>query len=199
MKERFSLTEIDFSRYPIWVRVQDYHRDWPSCREITEQTYQPWEGPLPLQPRSPFPLVLLAGAFQFSSGFSYPGYFQPVTEGWDAPLPPRKMRDGSFIESKHWSAEHGGTPLSILALHSPVVFVNGKSYDFHLRRDVESRKQCVLAFYAAIGKNPEEVFPIEFSADPALFKGVVSGRIDGFYAFPLNRPFEIERGERYLV
>ena len=52
---------------------------------------------------------------------------------------------------------------------------------------------------ASNSKRPEDVFPVEFSADPALFKGIVSGRIDGFYTFPLNRPFEIDRGERYLT
>ena len=36
------------------------------------------------------------------------------------------------------------------------------------------------------------MFPVEFSADPALFKGIVSDRIDGFYAFPLRfRPANI--------
>ena len=52
---------------------------------------------------------------------------------------------------------------------------------------------------ASNSKRPEDVFPVEFSADPALFKGIVSGRIDGFYTFPLNRPFEIDRGDRYLA
>lgn len=199
LKDASSLIAADFERFPIWIRSQDYDREQPWYRETTEQSYRPWDGPLPLVPRSQFPFVLLACSFRLSSGSSYPGYFQPATEEWDALVPPRKMQDGTLAEHHQWSVRHGGTPLSILALHHPVVFVDNKAYDFHLRRDPKLRKQCVLDFYTAIGKLPEEVFPIEFSASPALFRGIVSGRIDGFYTFPLNRPFEIDRGDRYLT
>ena len=109
------------------------------------------------------------------------------------------MKDGTFAKPLQWSARRGGTPLSILAIHSPVVFIEGKSYDFHLRRDLERRKESVLDFYTAIGKRPDQVFPVEFSADSTLFKGVMSGRLDGFYAFPLDKPFEIDDGARYLL
>lgn len=198
-KDQSSLTRSDFSRYAVWVRVQDYDRNESWYHEATEQTYRPWDGPLPLEPKSQFAFVLLAASIRLSSGVAYPGYFQPVTEEWDAPLPPRKMKDGTFTEPQQWSARHGGSPLSILALHCPVVFIEDKPYDFHLRRDPELRRRCVRDFYSAMDKRPEEVFPVEFSADPALVQGIVSGRIDGFYTFPLNRPFEIDRGERYLV
>jgi len=199
LKDQCSLTEIDFSRYPVWVRAQDYDRDESWFRECTEQTYRPWDGPLPLEPDSQFPFVLLAASFRLSSGDTYPGYFQPATEEWDSPLPPRKMKDGTFAKPLQWSVRRGGTPLSILALHRPVVFIEDKAYDFHLRRDLERRKGSVLDFYTAIGKRPDEVFPVEFSASLALFRGIVSGRLDGFYTFPLDRPFEIDRGERYLT
>src|SRR5579863_2839075 len=177
MKDQALLTQIDFDRFPVWVRVQDYDRDEPWCEEATEQTYRPWTGPLPLEPTSQFCLVVLAASFRLSNGESLPGYFQPATEEWDRPLPPRKMKDGTFAKPLQWSARRGGTPLSILAIHSPAVFINDQAYDFHLRRDPERRKKSVLEFYTAIGKRPEEVFPVEFSADTGLFKGIVSGRL----------------------
>jgi len=37
------------------------------------------------------------------------------------------------------------------------------------------------AFYDALGKGPEAIFPIRFSTDPDLAKGVAAGQIDGFY------------------
>ena len=46
------------------------------------------------------------------------------------------------------------------------------------------------AFYRALGKGPESIFPIRFSADPDLATGVVAGRIDGFYRG--TRTFEVE-------
>lgn len=199
LKDQALLTAIDFDLYPVWVRAQDYDRDEPWHSETTEQTYRPWNGSLPFEPASQFPFVFLAAFFRLSSGESYRGYFQPTTEEWDAPLPPRKMRDGTFAKPLQWSVRRGGTPLSILALQSPVVFIQDQAYDFHLRRDPERRKRSVVEFYKAIGKRPEEVFPVEFSADPALFKGIVSGRLDGFFNFPLDKPFEIDTGERYLA
>jgi len=199
LKDQSSLALVDFERFPVWVRSQDYDREEPWYSETTEQTYRPWEGLLPLEPKSQFPFVLLAAKFRLSCGSFYPGYFQPAAEDWDALIPGRKMKDGSFSEPQQWSVRHGGTPLSILALHYPIIFIGDKAYDFQLRRDHRSRRQCVLDFYIAIGKLPDQVFPVEFSADPALFKGIVSGRINGFYSFPLNRPFEIDKGDPYLA
>jgi hypothetical protein len=198
LKNQSSLLRADFDRHPVWVRVHDYDREQPWYGDSTDQTYRPWEGPLPLQPRSPFHLVLVAASFRLSNGDSYPGYFNPATTEWDVPLPPRKIKDGSYTASKQWSARRGGSPLSILAIHRPVIFIGEGAYDFQLRHDLDRRKRHILDVYAAIGRRPKEVFPVTFSADPALFSGIVSGHIDGFYSFPLDRPFEIDRGENYL-
>src|SRR5579863_9226961 len=140
MKDLAALTKSDFDDFPVWVRVQDYDKDEPWCQDATEQTYRPWNAPVPLEPISQFPLVLLAASFRLSNGELHPGYFQPATEEWDTPLPPRKMRDGTFARPLQWSVRRGGTPQSILALHSPVIFINGKAYDFHLRRNLERRR-----------------------------------------------------------
>lgn len=199
LRDQGSLLRADFDRYPVWVRVQDYDREQPWYRGSTEQTYRPWEGPLPLQPRSQFHLALVAASFRLSNGDFHTGYLNPATTEWDVPLPPRKMKDGSYTTSNQWSARRGGSPLSILAIHRPVIFIGERAYDFQLRRDLDSRKLHILDFYAAIDRCPEGVFPVAFSADPALFSGIVSGHIEGFYSFPLDKPFEIDRGENYLT
>lgn len=199
LKDRASLIRTDFDGNPIWVRVQDYDKDQPWFQGSTDQTYRPWDGPLPLQPRTPYPFVLLAASFRLSNGDCYPGYFQPVREDWDAPLPPRKLKDGTFSQPQCWSSRHGESPLSVLALHCPVIFIDEGAFDFRLRRDPDRRKESIIDFYTAIGKRPEEVFPVEFSATPGLFNGITSGRLDGFYSFSLNTPPEIDRGEHYLV
>jgi hypothetical protein len=54
-----SLTGSDFSHHVVSVRVQDYDRNEPWYRETIQQTYRPWDGPLPVKPRSHFPFVLL--------------------------------------------------------------------------------------------------------------------------------------------
>ncbi|HEU0045991.1 MAG TPA: hypothetical protein VFQ43_00130, partial [Nitrososphaera sp.] len=37
------------------------------------------------------------------------------------------------------------------------------------------------AFYAALNRDPKEIFPLRFVGDPKLATGVTSGQIDGFY------------------
>jgi hypothetical protein len=108
------------------------------------------------------------------------------------------MRDGSFSKPLQWSSRRGGSPLSVLTLHRPGVFHRDQTFDFHLRRNADQRVQAVHDFYAAFNKRPSEVFPVKFHADPSLFAGIVSGRLDGFYRFPLGKPFEIDTGELLL-
>ena len=198
LKDQAELTLADFNLHPIWVRVQDYDREQPWFAGTTEQTYRPWNGPLPIEAESQFPFILLRATFRFACGDIHPGHFAPATKEWDNPLPPRRRADGSFSAPLQWSARRGGSPLSILSLHQPVIFLGEEAFDFHLRRDSERRKQCILDFYSAFLRLPKEVFPVEFEADPAFFNGIVNGRLDGFYTFPLDKPFEIDTGERFL-
>jgi hypothetical protein len=37
------------------------------------------------------------------------------------------------------------------------------------------------AFYSALGKGVEAVFPLRFSAEPGLATGAVAGWVEGFY------------------
>lgn len=197
LKDQFQLVRSDFDRFPVWVRAQDYDQNQPWYGACTEQTYRPWDGPVPIEPRTPFPFVLVRASLKLSDGGIYPGYIQPTTENWDKPIQ-RRMRDGTYTQPKHWSQRRGDSPLSILALQCPIIFIGEGAYDFHLGRDPERRRKHILNFYAAIRRVPKDVFPVESSADPALCSGIVSGRFDGFYSFPLDKPFEIDTGAAYL-
>ncbi len=198
LRDISELTPSDFENHPVWVCVHGRDQDEPWYEQTNEQTYRPWTGALPYVSRSPFDAVLVAATFELADGSVYRGYFNPVVENWDEPLPPRKLRDGSFTKPLQWSARRGGSPLSILSLHHPVIFIDGKLHGFHWLRDSERRRLVIQAFYAAIGKPPAAVFPIQFRCDPSLFQGITSGRLDGFFAFPLDKPFEINTGKSLL-
>ena len=198
LKEQWSLKPTDFQHYPVWVRVIDLDRDQTWFSHATERTYRPWDGSLPLEPRSPFSFALLNASFRLSNGRCFPGYINPVREDWDESVPPRRMKDGALTQSLRWSSRRGGSPLSILALHSPVMFIAEKGHDFHLRRDLGARARHIVDFYKAVGEQPDDVFPIHFSSSPEHFRGIVSGQLDGFYSFPLDKPYEIDTGHRYL-
>ena len=96
-----------------------------------------------------------------------------------------ELRDGS---------QHDGflTPASKerdLGTLQPHLFVGGKSFGFWggmagIRKDERT------AFYNALGRGPEAIFPIRFSTDPDLATGVAAEQIDGFYRG--TRTIEVE-------
>ena len=62
----------------------------------------------------------------------------------------------------------------------PHLFVSGKSFGFWGgMAGVRANERT--AFYGALGKAQEAIFPIRFSTDPDLATGVAAGQIDGFY------------------
>lgn len=197
LRDLSELTIVDFANHSIWVCVHGRDQDEPWYSQTTEQTYRPWLGALPFVPRRQFDAVLVTATIELADGSAYQGYFNPVAENWDEPLPPRKLKDGTLTKPKQWSARRGG-PLSILALFHPHIFVDGNICDFHLRRSNEVRQDGIRAFYAAIGKSPRAVFPLHFRCSPDLFRGVTVGRLDGFYSSRLDNPVEIDTGESLL-
>jgi hypothetical protein len=72
------------------------------------------------------------------------------------------------------------------------VFAGGRLFSFWggvMGVPAEVRKE----FYMALGKKPEDVFPIRFTADPALCGGVARAEIAGFYKTK-GKTVEVERG-----
>jgi hypothetical protein len=74
----------------------------------------------------------------------------------------------------------------------PQIFVGDESFGFWggmfgVRPDEKA------AFYAAIGKTPDVIFPVRFSADPGLARGAVTGIVEGFYRRSRSGVIEFER------
>jgi hypothetical protein len=80
-----------------------------------------------------------------------------------------------------------------LKTQQPQVFVCGRRYSFWGGLiGIPAEDQQALC--QAIGKSPDEIFPLRFSADPGLAKGVVAGQIDGFYR-TTGKSVEVQRPE----
>jgi hypothetical protein len=116
---------------------------------------------------------------------------------WTGPLPVSPSDGMLLVRARfelHDGSHHDGflTPAfgegEIGTLH-PHLFVGDKSFGFWggiFGLSAERRS----AFYKALGKGPEAIFPIRFSADLNLAIGVVTGRIDGFYKGTRNLKIE---------
>jgi hypothetical protein len=184
MKQQSDLTPADFGRHPVWIGVHNYDTDEPWYEQSDEETFRPWAGPLPFS--GDRGVVLVASRFELADGSIYSGYCRALPEDCDvAPAPA-------------WSTWHGGSQLSVLALLNPTIFVDGHPFDFHLGIP-ERRKNRVIQFYTTIGKKPTDVFPLRFAADKTLAIGITSGKLEGFFYFPLGgAPSEIDNGESLL-
>ena len=76
-----------------------------------------------------------------------------------------------------------------LGMLQPHLFAGGKSFGFWGGMvGVQSDQRT--AFYKALGKGPEAIFPMRFSADSGLATGVVAGQVDGFYRGTRNLELE---------
>lgn len=196
MKQECDLTPADFQRHPVWIGVHNFDCDEPWYEQADEETYRPWTGSLPFADNRG--IALVAATFNLADGSVYPGYCTAVRENWDVPASAYTTLDGTKVIPQSWSEMHGGAKLSILALQNPTLFVGNRPVAFHLCIP-ERRRKAVQDFYATIQKNPSEVFPISFAADPELAVGIVSGRLDGLFYFPMGGSrFEIDRGESFL-
>jgi hypothetical protein len=107
---------------------------------------------------------------------------------WTGDLPVGPSDGMSLVRATfelHDGSRHDGflTPASKegdLGTLQPHLLVSGKSFGFWGGR-AGIRPDQRMAFYKALGKGPEAIFPIRFSTDPDLAKGVAAGQIDGFY------------------
>lgn len=196
MKQEYDLTVADFARHPVWVGVHNYDTDQPWYEEADEETFRPWVGPLPFDEARG--VALLAAIFQLADGSSYRGFCRSVREDWDRPIDSPKERGVARQKALSWSRMHGGGKRSVMSLQSPVIFIDDHQFDFQLGVP-RVRASKVQKFYAAIGKEPRDVFPLRFVADAGLATGLTSGKLAGFYDFPMwEKSFEIDTGEALI-
>jgi hypothetical protein len=99
-----------------------------------------------------------------------------------------ELQDGSVCRGFLTPAFNEGDLGSI----QPQIFVANERFGFWGGM-FGVRPEEKAAFYAAIGKPPDAIFPIRFAAGPGLATGAVTGSIDGFYRRARNNIIEFER------
>lgn len=190
------LNQVDFEQFPLWIGVHNYDCGQPWHDQVPDDSFRPWTGELPFS--SDEGTLLVASKFLLHDGTQFCGYCSRVPELWDELPPQRRTHDGRTIQRERWSVLNGGTKQAILKLLHPCIFVNDDKFSFSMRK-LGQRELEIRTFYAAIGKMPIEVFPIEFRGVAGAAAGIVSGRLDGFYRFPLGGlPYEIDTGSSII-
>jgi hypothetical protein len=107
---------------------------------------------------------------------------------WTGELPVSPA-DGMFLVRATLALREGGqypgfvTPAfeeADLGAMQPQIFVGSRRFSFWggaIAIPTEDRQ----AFYTALGKRADLIFPLRFSANPGLATGVVAGQVHGFY------------------
>lgn len=160
MKQFEDLTSDDFNRYPVWIGCHDVDYDEPWYEYTDEETFRPWDGPLPVDASQGMLLVRAA----------------------------IELRDGS----RHWGFSTPAVSPADLGTQQPHIWVGDRCFGLWggmVGVPIEERQ----AFYAALGRRPEAIFPLRFAVDPELATGESNGQAFGFYRYLLgNDDLQIE-------
>jgi hypothetical protein len=146
----------DFERHPVWIgcHTADYGKPWYG--QTDEETFRPWTGKFPADPEEG--MFLVRAVIVLRDGSRYPGFVTPVKAA-------NNQADGRA---------------NYLGAQQPQIFVDRQRFSLWGGMiGIPASTQQEL--YAALGKKPDAIFPLHFSADLRLTSGLATGQVDGFY------------------
>jgi hypothetical protein len=155
------LTSEDFARHPVWVlcHTADYKEPW--YKDTDEETFRPWTKELPAVVLRE--TLLVRADYELWDGSHYSGFVTPLI---DYEILPGGRRPNFALHP--------------IARHQPNIFVEAKRFAFWGGR-LGISKQEQREFYSALGKQPEQIFPVQFHAEDGLANGLLTGQVEGFY------------------
>jgi hypothetical protein len=150
LKQFGDLASADFAQHPIWIACHTADYGEPWYEETDEETFRPWSGPLPAGPEEG--ILLVSARMLLSDGRDFPGFITPQHE----------------------------TQSPDLGIIQPHLFLpSGRTVGFWGGMFGYSKNE-LKSFYAEMGADPKDVFPISFSAEVGLARGRTSGTVPGF-------------------
>lgn len=156
-----ALKPADFQTHPIWVNCHVIDCEEPWYADTDEETFRPWTEPPPADPHET--MFLVAADLVLSDGTRHGGFLTPATD--DQPT----LGDGD------------------LSITQPHIFLpDTRAFGFWFGIFEPSADRCA-SLYESLGKQPDQVFPINFAAKQGLAKGLSSGTIPGFCWYQTKR------------
>jgi hypothetical protein len=157
------LTLTDFSQHPVWVNVHVIDYEKDWYNETDEETFRPWDGNLPADPSET--MFLVKAKLTLADGSEYDGFITPQQESDEPDL---------------------GTIQPYLLTES------GELISFWFGMFQPSQKD-MNGLYEKLGKNANQVFPIQFKAQDGIATGIVKGIIPGFCRRDKNNEVIVEK------
>ncbi len=163
LKQFATLTAEDFVRHPIWIQSHREDFDKPWRAEIDEETFRPWTGLPPCEPK--LEMFLVAAELTLAGGTKLLGFVTPLPRG--------EQQDLSVMQ--------------------PYLFApSGRMYGFW-RGALEFTQEQRSDFYVALGKSESEVFPVQHRARPGLTRGQAFGSVPGFCSMKAGGGIIVQR------
>ena len=148
------LTVEHFRRHAVWVGVHTMDYDEPWYDDTDEETFRPWLGERPIEPDTAMFLVRAK---------------LRLTDGTEA--------DG-FVTAASALTPDGDADLGLM---QPQMFLPDGALAAFWMGMLTEQSDAHARLYRALGREANRVFPITFSMDEGLARGVAEGEIKGFY------------------
>lgn len=144
------LTSEDFAAFPVWIACHCVDFDEPWYDETDEETFRPWDKPLPASPKDG--MLLVSATMILADGRLLTGFLTP---------------------------QHDTETLDLGIVQPQIFLLSGTRADFWdgAYKRPDSRRKIL---YAELGDDPNSIFPISFRADVGLSTGHTCGSIPGF-------------------
>lgn len=159
------LTPAHFLESPVWASSHSFDHDEPWFNDTDEQTFRPWDGPVPVSPNDG--MFLVRARFTLADQASLDGFLTPATSG--------STGDRSLGEIQ------------------PQLFLpSGERVAFWLGM-FGNPSGAARELYAKLAGNAETIFPIHFQAIDGLASGTTHGELRGFYIIPDGHTVDVLR------
>jgi hypothetical protein len=154
LKQFGNLTQADFERVPIWVGVHTIDSEEPWYDETDEETFRPWTGGMPVNPK--IGMFLVRAEFTLADKSNYSGFITPV-------------------------AGRGKISNSEMGTAQPHLFLDSDRFITFWGGMLGFNDEAKTKTYEILNRTQKTIFPIRFKADRGLAKGRQQGKIFGFY------------------
>ena len=149
----------------MWASSHSFDCDEPWYAETDEETFRPWDGPLPVSPNDG--MYLVRASFVLADGTPLDGFFTPPIT-------------------------HVGGERSLGEIQPHIFLDAGERVGFWLGMFAQPAVACEQ-LYARLGKSADAVFPISFAVSQDLARDMPPVEIRGFYLVPDGRTVQVVR------
>jgi hypothetical protein len=145
----------------VWIGVHGTDQDepWYNDDEVDEETFRPFDGPLPADLDEG--MLLVAATIRLADGTEFPGFFTPENSGLIA-----------------FNVDNLGTT-------QPILFTNDDTVAMSFWSGMVDPRPFIQDCYRSLKRTRDAIFPIVYTAKTGLCLGPNSGEIPGFCWRPI--------------